>query len=115
MVRVEEQQARVEERPAVVVILQHVEKVSLEYVSQSRWLEQQRSPLPHCAEIVEHVAERWAAERHLALQAACRQSLAAGMSAAQAQAFGAERPLRTETNHVLKMLIYGYKLRRIEV
>lgn len=45
-----------------------------------------RDPLRHHAGIVEQVVERWTAERHLALHAACRESLAASMSAAQAQA-----------------------------
>lgn len=48
---------------------------------------EQRYPLLHDAGILEQVAERCTAERHLALQAACREALEASMSAAQAQAF----------------------------
>ena len=55
---------------------------------KNRKLERQY-PLLHHAGILEQVAERWTAARHLALQAACRESLAARMSAAQAQAFAA--------------------------
>ncbi|HEY0606009.1 MAG TPA: hypothetical protein VGD58_24000 [Herpetosiphonaceae bacterium] len=51
------------------------------------WKLEQKYPLLHHAGIFEQVAERWTAERHLALQAACREALAASMSAAQAQAF----------------------------
>jgi hypothetical protein len=48
---------------------------------------EQRYPLLHYAGILEQVAERWTAERHLALQQACREALDASMAAAQAQAF----------------------------
>lgn len=66
---------------------------------KNRQLEQ-RSPLLHHAEIVEQVAERWTAERHLALQVACREALAASLSAAQAQAF-ASTELYMEVCHEL--------------
>jgi hypothetical protein len=48
---------------------------------------EQRYPLLHHAGILEQVAERWTAERHLALQAACRAALEANMARAHAQAF----------------------------
>jgi hypothetical protein len=44
---------------------------------------EQRYPLFHHAGILEQVAERWTAERHLALQAACRETLDANMAVAQ--------------------------------
>jgi hypothetical protein len=66
---------------------------------KNRQLEQ-RYPLFHHAGILEQVVERWTAERHLALQAACCESLAASMSVAQAHAF-AHTELYMEVCHEL--------------
>jgi hypothetical protein len=53
---------------------------------KNRQLEQ-RYPLLHHAGILEQLVERWTAERHLALQAACREALGTSIAEGQARAF----------------------------
>jgi hypothetical protein len=55
--------------------------------ARKNWKLEQKYPLLHHAGILEQIVERWTAEGHLALQAACREALETSRAEGQARAF----------------------------